>query len=60
MRKVFIFAAIVSLSFITLYLPSPFQPVLSAKELTIGINTPLSGAAAPTGLGVLTGLGTLH
>lgn len=53
MRKVFILAAIVSLSFIPLYLPWPWQPDLSAKELTIGINTPLSGAAAPTGLGLL-------
>jgi branched-chain amino acid transport system substrate-binding protein len=56
MGKVFIFAAIVSLSFITLYLPLPFQSILSAKDLTIGINTPLSGAAAPTGLGLLRAL----
>lgn len=28
-------------------------PFVSAKDLVIGINTPLSGAAAPTGLGLL-------
>ena len=33
-------------------IPVTFNPVL-AKDLVIGINTPLSGAAAPTGLGLL-------
>lgn len=30
-----------------------FTPLTTAKELLIGIDTPLSGAAAPTGLGLL-------
>jgi branched-chain amino acid transport system substrate-binding protein len=33
-----------------------FAPFVSAKDLVIGINTPLSGPAAPTGLGLLRAL----
>ena len=51
MRKMFrpsVLALVISLTFIP-FLPNP----LFAKDLVIGINTPLSGAAAPTGLGLL-------
>ncbi len=51
MRKLFcpsVLALVISLAVI------PFTPKpLFAKDLVIGINTPLSGAAAPTGLGLL-------
>jgi branched-chain amino acid transport system substrate-binding protein len=51
MRKLFcpsVLALVISLAVI------PFTPnPLFAKDLVIGINTPLSGAAAPTGLGLL-------
>ncbi len=51
MRKFFwmsgIFLFCLMLSFIS------SVPVVSAKDLVIGINTPLSGPAAPTGLGLL-------
>jgi len=51
MRKLFrpsVLALVISLAVIGL-LPN----LLFAKDLLIGINTPLSGAAAPTGLGLL-------
>ena len=35
-----------------------YVPGTMAKELLIGINTPISGPAAPTGLGLSTGHGT--
>ena len=56
MRKSFIFAALVLIGFITVLSPLPFEGKASAKDLVIGINTPLSGAAAPTGLGLLRAL----
>jgi branched-chain amino acid transport system substrate-binding protein len=51
MRKLYcpsVLALVISLA-VTPLLPNP----LLAKDLVIGINTPLSGAAAPTGLGLL-------
>jgi branched-chain amino acid transport system substrate-binding protein len=44
--------SIVALSISLGVIPFAFNPGL-AKDLVIGINTPLSGAAAPTGLGLL-------
>ena len=51
MGKSVIFAFFL-MGFISILSPSPFQSG-PAKDLVIGINTPLSGAAAPTGLGLL-------
>ena len=44
--------SILALSISLVVIPFAFNPGL-AKDLVIGINTPLSGAAAPTGLGLL-------
>jgi branched-chain amino acid transport system substrate-binding protein len=44
--------SILALSISLGVIPFAFNPLL-AKDLVIGINTPLSGAAAPTGLGLL-------
>lgn len=51
MRKTLGFSGILLSCFlISLFLP---VPLLFAKDLVIGIDTPLGGAAAPTGLGLL-------
>lgn len=51
MRKVYWMTGFILFCFMV---SSFFQvPFVSAKDLVIGINTPLSGAAAPTGLGLL-------
>jgi branched-chain amino acid transport system substrate-binding protein len=51
MGKVFGIAGIFVLCFLSALFS--FTPGALAKELVIGINTPISGAAAPTGLGLL-------
>ena len=56
MRKSVIFAFLVLMGFIAILSPPPFQAKGLAKDLVIGIDTPLSGAAAPTGLGLLRAL----
>lgn len=56
MRQVLFFTAIVVFCFGVFYPASPVQAASPTKELILGVNTPLSGAAAPTGLGLLRAL----
>lgn len=51
MRKFFWMSGIFLLCLMLSFISS--IPVVAAKDLVIGINTPLSGPAAPTGLGLL-------